>query len=239
MSKSHRLFELMQMLRRHDHPVSGGDLAREAGVSLRTVYRDIATLQSMGAEIDGEPGVGYVLRPGFLLPPLMFSEEEIHALALGAQWVRRQTDEGLALAAHNAIAKITAVLPAEHRHKVDDKSFHVGRSAPQARTTDLRVLREAMREQRKLRIGYRDEKGVLTERTIWPIMLGFFEDRRIIAGWCELRKDFRSFRSDRIAPIKLLKDRYPGRRRDLVKQWRARVDDSQRGSVSQRRATKE
>jgi predicted DNA-binding transcriptional regulator YafY len=129
MSKSHRLFELMQMLRRHSRPVSGGDLARESGVSLRTVYRDIATLQSMGAEIDGEPGVGYVLRPGFLLPPLMFSEEEIHALALGAQWVRRQTDEGLALAAHNSLAKIAAVLPAEHRHKVDDNSFHVSRSA--------------------------------------------------------------------------------------------------------------
>jgi predicted DNA-binding transcriptional regulator YafY len=165
---------------------------------------------------------------GFLLPPLMFSEEEIHALALGAQWVRRQTDEGLALAAHNSLAKIAAVLPAEHRHKVDDNSFHVGRRAPQARTVDLRVLREAMREQRKLRIGYRDEKGGQTERTIWPIMLGFFEARRMIAGWCELRKDFRIFRCDRIASIKLLRDRYPGRRRDLVKQWRARDDDKRR-----------
>ena len=116
MSKSHRIFELMQMLRRHMRPISGCDLAREAGVSLRTIYRDIATLQSMGAEIEGEPGVGYVLRPGFLLPPLMFTEEEIQALALGAQWVRRQTDEGLALAAHNSLAKIAAVLPAEHRH---------------------------------------------------------------------------------------------------------------------------
>jgi predicted DNA-binding transcriptional regulator YafY len=228
MSKRHRLFDLMQMLRRHAHPVSGDTLASEAGVSLRTVYRDIATLQAMGAEIDGEPGVGYVLRPGFLLPPLMFSEEEIQALALGAQWVRRQTDESLAFAAHNALAKIAAVLPAEQRHKIDDNSFHVSRRAPQARTVDLGVLREAMREQRKLRIGYRDEKGSRTERTIWPIMLGFFEARRIIAGWCELRKDFRTFRSDRIASVKLLRDRYPGRRRDLVKQWRARADDERR-----------
>jgi predicted DNA-binding transcriptional regulator YafY len=228
MSKSHRLFDLMQMLRRHADPVSGDTLAREAGVSLRTIYRDIATLQAMGAEIDGEPGVGYVLRPGFLLPPLMFSEDEIQALALGAQWVRRQTDEGLALAAHNALAKIVAVLPAEQRHKVDDNSFHVSRSAPQAKTVDLRIVREAMREQRKLRIGYRDEKGGQTERTIWPIMLGFFEARRIIAGWCELRRDFRTFRSDRVASIKLMKERYPGRRRDLVKQWRARADDRRR-----------
>ena len=77
MSKSERLFDLMQMLRRHSRPVPGMDLAREAGVSLRTVYRDIAALQALGAEIEGEPGVGYILRPGFLLPPLMFSEEEI------------------------------------------------------------------------------------------------------------------------------------------------------------------
>jgi predicted DNA-binding transcriptional regulator YafY len=227
MSKSHRLFDLMQMLRRHAHPISGGDLAREAGVSLRTIYRDIATLQAMGAEIDGEPGVGYVLRPGFLLPPLMFSEEEIQALALGAQWVRRQTDDGLALAAHNALSKIAAVLPAEQRHKVDDNSFHVSRR-PQATTVDLGILRQAMREQRKLRIGYRDEKANQTERIIWPIMLGFFEARRVVAGWCELRKDFRTFRSDRIASVKMLKDRYPGRRRDLVKQWRVRVDDNGR-----------
>ncbi len=99
------------MLRRRRRPVSGAELAREAGVSLRTLYRDIAALQAMGAEIDGEPGVGYVLRPGFLLPPLMFSEEEIEALALGARWVARRTDELLSDAARNAVAKIAAVLP--------------------------------------------------------------------------------------------------------------------------------
>ncbi len=87
MSRTHRLFDILQALRRRRRPVSGAELAREAGVSLRTLYRDIAALQAMGAEIEGEPGVGYVLRPGFLLPPLMFSEEEIEALALGARWV--------------------------------------------------------------------------------------------------------------------------------------------------------
>ena len=95
MSRTLRLFELLQLLRRRRQPVSGAELAREAGVSLRTLYRDIADLQAMGAEIDGEPGVGYVLRPGFLLPPLMFSEEEIEALALGAKWVARRTDDAL------------------------------------------------------------------------------------------------------------------------------------------------
>lgn len=232
MSKSQRLFDLMQMLRRHPRPVSGADLAREAGVSLRTVYRDIVALQALGAEIDGEPGVGYVLRPGFLLPPLMFSEEEIQAVALGVQWVQRQTDEGLALAAHNALSKIAAVLPAERRHKLDDSSFHVSRRAPKAPSVDLQMLRQAMREQRKLRMVYRDPKGAETERVIWPIMLGFFETRRIIAGWCELRTDFRTFRADRIVRVRLLKERYPGRRRDLVKRWRTQVDEQSASRAS-------
>lgn len=223
MSKSQRLFDLMQILRRHRHPVSGDSLAAEAGVSLRTIYRDIAALQGLGAEIDGEPGVGYVLKPGFLLPPLMFSEEEIQALALGAQWVSRQTDDEFAFAAHNALAKIGAVLPSDLRSKLDDNAYHVGRQPKDARTVDLRVVRQGMREQRKLTIVYRDPKGVKTKRTIWPIGVGFFDDRRIIAGWCELRQDFRSFRADRIEQAKLLTARYPGRRRDLVKQWRAKV----------------
>src|ERR1043165_2828399 len=103
MSKSSRLLALMQMLRRHQRPLPGTELAREAGVSLRTVYRDIAALQALGAQIEGEPGFGYILKPGFLLPPLMFSQEELQALTLGAQWVSRQTDDALALAPQNAI----------------------------------------------------------------------------------------------------------------------------------------
>lgn len=223
MSKSERLFELMQVLRRHRHPVPGPELANEAGVSLRTIYRDIAVLQAMGAEIEGEPGVGYVLKPGFLLPPLMFSEEELQAITLGMQWVSRQTDEGMALAASNALGKIGAVLPTELRRTLNDNAFHVGRAPPQPKQVDLQMVREAMREQRKLRIVYRDPKGADTRRVIWPIGLGFFESRRIVAGWCELRQDFRSFRADRVLSAKLLAERYPGRRRDLVKQWRTQV----------------
>jgi predicted DNA-binding transcriptional regulator YafY len=232
MSKASRLFDLMQILRRHHHPVAGSDLAREAGVSLRTIYRDIATLQAMGAAIDGEAGVGYILRPGFLLPPLMFSEEELQALALGAQWVCRQTDEGLALAAHDALSKIGAVLPAELRYVLNDNDFHVRRASAQAYAVDLKLLRQAMREQRKLLIAYRDPAGARTERIIWPIGLGFFESKRIIAGWCELRQGFRSFRTDRIERAELRTDRYPGRRRDLVKQWRAQIDQARRSALT-------
>ncbi|UWU77561.1 YafY family transcriptional regulator [Bradyrhizobium huanghuaihaiense] len=228
MSKSQRLFDLMQILRRHRHPVSGSNLAAEAGVSLRTIYRDIAELQALGAQIEGEAGLGYVLQPGFLLPPLMFSEQEIQALALGAQWVSRQTDEEFALAARNALAKIGAVLPSELRHKIDDNAFHVAHRPKQPEAVDLRLVRQAMRDQHKLSIVYRDPNGAKTTRTIWPIGVAFFESRRILAGWCEMRKDFRSFRADRIEKLRLKTERYPGRRRDLVKQWRTQVDAARR-----------
>lgn len=226
MSKSNRLFDLLQMLRRRNGPTSGGDLAREAGVSLRTIYRDIATLQAMGADIEGEPGFGYILKPGFLLPPLMFTQEELQVLALGAQWVSRQTDDGLALAAQNLIGKIKAVLPSELRPMLTDTVFHVGRAQPPSATIDLQLLRQAMREQFKLHIAYLDPAGAATERIVWPIMLGFIDAKRFVAGWCELRQDFRTFRIDRIERAKLLEEHYPGRRRDLVRRWRTLADEA-------------
>ncbi|MGY5777981.1 helix-turn-helix transcriptional regulator [Rhizobium sp. LEGMi135b] len=225
MSKSHRLFDLMQILRRHRRPVAGLELAYEAGVSLRTIRRDIASLQAMGADIEGEPGVGYVLRPGFLLPPLMFSDEELQALTLGVEWVRGQTDDSLARAAENLLAKVHAVLPAELRPNLGDIGFYVDHRQPQPQSVDLAVLRQAMREQRKVLVSYQDFKGVATERIIWPISLGFIENQRYLASWCELRQDFRTFRVDRIEHADIRTEHYPGRRRDLVKQWRAQVAD--------------
>lgn len=195
MSKSYRLFDLMQITA--PASLASGRLAREAGVSLRTIRRDVASLQAMGAEIEGEPGVGYVLKPGFLLPPLMFSEEEVHALTLGAQWVRGQTDDRLALAAQNALAKIESVLTAELRHQLYDVGFYV-EPQHQSQSIDLALLRHAMRQQHKVLISYRDFNGAATERTIWPISLGFIDNQRFVAGWCELRQDFRTFRIDRI-----------------------------------------
>ncbi|MGC7403183.1 helix-turn-helix transcriptional regulator [Pandoraea pneumonica] len=230
MSKSHRLFDLMQMLRRHHLPVPGHELAREAGVSLRTIRRDIASLQALGADIEGEAGVGYVLKPGFLLPPLMFTVEELHALMLGGEWVRRQTDDSFALAAQNALTKVEAVLPAELRLQLHDSPFYIDRGETPPESVDLAVLRQALREQRKAMISYRDFNGKATKRTIWPITLGFIENVRYLAGWCELRKDFRIFRTERIEHLELLADRYPGRRRDLVKTWRSQVNEAERMS---------
>jgi predicted DNA-binding transcriptional regulator YafY/glutathione S-transferase len=220
MSRTHRLLELLQILRRRRQPVSGAELAREANISLRTLYRDIAALQAMGAEIDGEPGVGYVLRPGFLLPPLMFSEEEIEALALGARWVARRTDDSLCDAARNAAAKIAAVLPQDLRIRMEDRALVVGPGRERPHRIDLKLLRRALREERKLSIAYRDEKGARTERVVWPVALGFFESSRILAGWCELRQDFRHFRTDRIEIAEILEMRLPRRRQVLEKEWR-------------------
>src|SRR6187397_2210277 len=126
MSRAERLLALMQVLRRHRRPVSGATLARELRISIRTLYRDIASLQAQGAHIDGEPGVGYVLRPGFMLPPLMFSEDEIEAIVLGSRWVADRTDAALNRAARSALAKIAAVLPPDLKTGLDTSGLLIG-----------------------------------------------------------------------------------------------------------------
>ena len=212
----------MQVLRRHRGTVSGVTLSRELNVSLRTIRRDVITLQSMGADIVGEPGVGYILRPGFLLPPLSFTEEEIQALMAGAQWVSRQTDEGLAHAVQNALAKIDSVLPPHMRRTLDNDTIYVSRNQGAPAALDLAQVRLALREQRKMQIVYKDETGEQTQRILWPIMLGFVESQRYIAGWCELRGDYRLFRTDRIVEVVVLEERYTRPRQQLVKEWRSR-----------------
>ena len=222
MSRSHRLFDLLQRLRRHRGVVAGAVLAREAGVSLRTIRRDIATLQAMGADIDAEAGVGYALRPGFLLPPLSFTEEELHALVIGVEWVSRQTDAALAEAVRNALAKIDSVLTPTLRPALDDSSFYVASGPPSVATRfDLAQCRRAMREQRKMRVVYREESGGTSERIVWPIMLGFDGSGRSFAAWCEREAGYCIFDAERVVDMTLLVEHYPGSRRQLVKAWRA------------------
>jgi predicted DNA-binding transcriptional regulator YafY len=220
MSRSERLLALLQALRRRRRPVSGASLAAELGISIRTLYRDIAGLQGQGAPIDGEPGVGYVLRPGFTLPPLMFSQDEIEALVLGSRWVARRSDERLALAARDALAKIAAVLPESLREALDASSLLVGPAAPTGDGgADLALLRQAIRAERKLALSYRDARGVASQRTVWPFALGYFERVQVLAAWCEERRDFRHFRTDRIAALMPVEGRYPRRRQALLKEW--------------------
>lgn len=222
MSRAERLLDLIQLLRAHHRPASGASLAAELGISLRTLYRDIVTLTAQGATIDGEPGIGYMLRPGFLLPPLMFAEEEIEALVLGSRWVAERADAPLAKAARNALAKIGAVLPDDLKERLDAPGLLVApieKSA--AGDAALPAIRDAIRRERKLRIAYLDGNGRRTQRAIWPFALGFFERVRIIAAWCELRQGYRHFRTDRIVKITVTETRYPRRRAALLKEWRA------------------
>lgn len=196
-------------------------MSEELGVSLRTVYRDIRTLVGQGAAIDGEAGVGYVLRPGFVLPPLMFSDEELEALVLGSRWVAQRTDEPLARAAVNAMAKIAAVLPDGLRDGMEDSGLLAGPGgAPDGGLIDLAPIRRAIRAERKLVLDYADAKSDITRRTVWPIALGFFDHFRILAAWCELRRDFRHFRTDRISALHPTDKRYPRSRRALMREWR-------------------
>jgi predicted DNA-binding transcriptional regulator YafY len=232
MSRSERLFDLLHALRRHRRPVSGKVLAEEIGVSIRTLYRDIASLQAQGAGIEGEPGVGYVLKPGFLLPPLMFSPEEIEALVLGTRWVADRADSILAQSARSALARISAVLPQELRYELEASALLVGISGiDRAVPDDLiapELLRKAIRSERKLRLAYRDATGALSHRIVWPFALVFFEQARVLMCWCELREDFRNFRTDRIGAVELLESRYPRRRQALLKAWRNTLSPEQR-----------
>jgi predicted DNA-binding transcriptional regulator YafY len=221
MSRSERLLELIQTLRRYRRPVSGQTLADETGVSLRTLYRDIATLQAQGADIEGEPGMGYILKPGFLLPPLMFSEDEIEALVLGSRWVASRTDSDLSRAAANVLAKIAAVLPDDLKPKIEGSNLLVPPSFSDVKdAVDLSLVRKAIRNEHIVEIGYVDAAGVETERRIWPFALGFYDRVRVIAAWCEMRNDFRNFRTDRIQRMEPQGKRYPRRKAELLKAWR-------------------
>jgi predicted DNA-binding transcriptional regulator YafY len=220
MVRSQRLLELIQVLRRHRQPVSGQALADELGVSLRTVYRDIQTLIGQGATIDGEAGMGFVLRPGFVLPPLMFSDDELEALVLGLRWVAQRTDASFEHAAMNALAKIAAVLPDDLRNNVEGIGLVALPSRDAAPRPDLAPIRAAIRSEQMVVLDYADVKGEHTRRTVWPVALAFFESSRVLAAWCELRQDFRHFRIDRIVALQETGQRYPQRRRVLMKQWR-------------------
>lgn len=232
MSRSERLLDLIQILRRHRLPVSGRTLAAEMGVSIRTLYRDIVTLQGQGAPIEGEAGLGYVLRPGFMLPPLMFTDEEIEAIVLGSRWVAKQPDKRLSQAATDALAKIAAVLPDDLREDLDATALLVGPRAEPVEDVDLGAVRQAIRNERKLGILYRDAGGVASERMVWPFALGFFDKVRVVVAWCEMRQDFRHFRADRIAALTITDIRYPRRRQAMLREWRATFGSPGSGAES-------
>jgi predicted DNA-binding transcriptional regulator YafY len=222
MTRAQRLLALLQALRSHRFAVTGDALAVELGISLRTLYRDIATLREQGARIEGEAGLGYVLKPGFLLPPLMFTHDEIEALVLGGRWVAQHGDPRLAQSARAAVDKIAGVLPDDLRRTLDGSGLLVA-SAREAGPPGphMAPIRAALRDECKLVLDYRAGDGTASRRIVWPVALGFFERVRMLAAWCELRGGFRHFRLDRIAALDVTAERYPRPRRVLLQEWRA------------------
>ena len=203
MRRADRLFQIVQILRRR-RLTTARHLAERLCISERTVYRDVRDLIGSGVPIEGEAGVGYRLR-GFDLPPLMFSCEEVEALVLGARIVQSWTDPALAGAAAEALAKIEAALPRDRSHLVQSTALF----APEEHfrveiSIDLRVLRQAVREQRRLRFGYSDAAGIATLRTVRSLALSFYGPIWLLAGWCELREGFRTFRLDRMRDLEVL-----------------------------------
>lgn len=217
--RSERLLNLMQALRRRRRPVAGQVLAEEMGVSLRSVYRDIETLKSMGAAIDGEAGVGFQLRAEHFLPPLMFTDEELEALVLGLRGLIYGPDSEMALTARDASAKIAAVLPKPMRDEMQSIGLFVIPPRVVAGDNPLGTLRRALREEKQVWLGYRDKSGVVSERTVYPLALGYFEGHQTLAAWCTLRSDFRSFRIDGISSLELLEASLPEPRRTLFHRW--------------------
>lgn len=224
MSRAARLLVLMQALRRRRHAVAAAELAAEIGVSLRTIYRDIATLVAEGAPIEGAAGLGYRLKQGFFLPPLMLSEDEADAVMLGLRLVAQRVDAGLAAAADEAFAKIAAILPPAVEEAAAASALLAGGMAGATAPPHLAALREAMRSEHKVHLRYVDAAGKGSERIVWPVAIGFFIAAEVLAAWCERRAAFRHFRLDRIVAATILPDRLPRRRRVLLADWRAQSD---------------
>jgi len=201
MRRADRLFQIVQQLR-GGRLVTAAMLAERLEVSERTVYRDIADLQSNGVPIDGEAGVGYLMREGFDLPPLMFSRDEVVALVAGARLIRAWGGAAMARAAEEALIKITGVLPANEQRRPEQIEIHaIASEMTPAVRTRIDELEKAVETRRRLKIDYADAEERPTKRVIRPLGLWFWGKVWTLIAWCELREDFRVFRLDRISAM--------------------------------------
>lgn len=221
MRRADRLFQIIQILRRQRAPITADALAAELETSKRTIYRDIADLMAQRVPIRGEAGTGYVLDRGYDMPPLMLTPDEIEVAVLGAQWVAQRGDAALRRAAQDLIAKIAATVPERLRPLV----LHPASSAVAALTVtpdtlDMGAVREAIRAGTKIHMLYRDEKERESERVVWPVVVGYFDSMRMLVAFCELRRDFRSFRADRVVSASFLNELCGERPSALRARWR-------------------
>lgn len=217
MQRIPRMFEVIQILRGARGPVSAEALAAKLEVSARTIYRDIASLQAMRIPIEGEAGVGYVMRRGYDLPPLNFDLEEIEALRVGLLLLTRTGDSTLQRAAKRISAKIDALHDEEDWLQV--APWGAPLDDPEKGCVSLADIRDAIRSARKLRLTYRDEKGDETERVVRPVGIVYHLECVMIAAWCEMRGGFRHFRTDRVWGCDVREERFAGQAEALRGLW--------------------
>ena len=209
MRRADRLFEIIQFMRRKEL-TRARDLSEALEVSERTIYRDIQDLAASGVPIEGEAGVGYVLKAGFDLPPLMFKEQEIEALVLGARIVESWADAELSAAASDVIAKVEAVIPERLRgYMANTALLAPAHHYMEPVTFDMAELRRAVRNHLKVHFRYRNAIAEDSQRTVRPLCLAYFGPVWLLSAWCELREDFRTFRLDRIENFEVRTDRFP------------------------------
>ncbi|MBC7282438.1 YafY family protein [Hoeflea sp.] len=217
MHRSNRLFEIIQILRSASRPMTAETLAHQLEVSTRTIYRDISALQMMSTPIEGEPGIGYVMRRGYDLPPLNFDLEEIEALRVGLALLSRTGDSALQRAARRIHEKVEALHgPADW---LQVAPWGAPPDDPAKGCVQVSTLRDAIRGERKLRLTYQDEQGCRTVRAVRPLALVYHLECVMLACWCELRAGFRHFRTDRIYGCDVLDERFTGQGAMLRALW--------------------
>ncbi|MCJ8053295.1 YafY family transcriptional regulator [Shinella curvata] len=220
MRKASRLFEIIQILRLARNPITAAEIAARLEVTVRSIYRDIAALQAMRVPVEGERGIGYILRPGFDLPPLMFSIEETEAIVLALALLERTGDTELRAAAGRVAKKIAGAVPPPLRQTLSARALHAWGSVPrQPEGIDLATARRAIRDEEKLLIDYRDEYARATERTIHPIALIYYSETANIVAWCELRQAIRNFRADRVEACERTEAYFRGEGDGLRQLW--------------------
>lgn len=217
MPRSSRLFEIIQILRAATRPMTALTLAERLEVSVRTVYRDIAALQAMHTPIEGEAGVGYMMRGGYDLPPLNFDAEEVEALRVGLAMLTRTGDSGLQRAAMRIHHKVDALHgPADW---LQVSPWGAPQDDPSRGCASIAALRGAIRDAGKIRLEYHDENATVTHRVVRPVALVYHLETVMVAGWCELRHGFRHFRTDRIYNLERLEDTFSDQAEALRSLW--------------------
>jgi predicted DNA-binding transcriptional regulator YafY len=185
----------------------------------------MASLIGQRVPISGEPGIGYILERGFDMPPLMLTSDELDAAVLGASWVASRGEPELAKAAANLLAKIEAILPDALRPCISEPATSIAPVPRPIEQVDASLLRQAIRSGHKIAVRYQDDQGAVSDRIVWPVLLGYRDSGRIMAAWCELRGAFRYFRTDRMTEATVLTDRIPKRRAVLRALWQTAMDE--------------